>query len=109
MRGPENRGVALPLEHRLLEKPFAVTEFDYCFPNPSRGGGALAAGALAALQDTDARRILVGHLRDVKNSGMEFEDETCRIMKTKGGVPLLARKATVTPDGSVSFFHEIAL
>ncbi len=54
VRGPENRGVALPLEHRLLEKPFAVTEFDYCFPNPSRGGGALAAGALASLQDTDA-------------------------------------------------------
>ena len=284
VRGPENRGVALPLEHRLLEKPFAVTEFDYCFPNPSRGGGALAAGALASLQDADAlwrfcwshkkvaiakpeeaaiesfdvgadplrqaaerlfvalflrrdvsplhrtlairispekladvsvtgptkwgardwcrwlgwfakvgvtmspelppgvtdggawpevsakkyrdsvrdipadalpgdgqvaidwtngvlsvtvprtcaafgpegvlragaleadiggepatvwataldgdslaesRRILVGHLRDVKNSGMEFEDETCRIMTTKGGVPLLARKATI--------------
>ena len=344
VRGPENRGVALPLEHRLLEKPFAVTEFDYCFPNPSRGGGALAAGALAALQNADAlwrfcwshkkvaiakpeeaaiesfdvgadplrqaaerlfvalflrrdvsplqrtlairippekladisvtgpakwgardwcrwlgwfakvgvtmtpdlppgvidggawpevsakkyrdslsdisadalpgdgqvaidwtngvlsvsvprtcavfgpngtlragaleadigaepatvwataldgdslvesRRILVGHLRDVKNSGMGFEDETCRIMKTKGGVPLLARKATirvsldigdapdggdisiwrldqtgrilgqvpferdggtirfdaetVTANGSVSFFHEIAL
>ena len=284
VNGDAHRGTSLPVNHRLLEKPFAVTEFDYCFPNPCRSGGALAVGVQAALQDADAlwrfcwshkkiaiaqpeeaaiesfdvgadplrqaaerlfmalflrrdvsplsrtlairmcpekladisvtgptkwgdrdwcrwlswfakvgmtmspdlpegvidggswpevngkkyqdslchipadalpgdgqvaidwtngvlcvstprtcaafgsqgvlsagaleadigsepatvwataldggtiaaaRRILVGHLRDVKNSGMEFEDETCQIMNTKGGVPLLARKATI--------------
>ncbi len=82
VRGPENRGVALPLEHRLLEKPFAVTEFDI--------GDARDGGDVSILQlDQTGRRL--GQVPVAREGGtIRFDAET------------------VAPDGSVSFFHEIA-
>ncbi|NLX97831.1 MAG: hypothetical protein GXY83_16835, partial [Rhodopirellula sp.] len=38
---------------RLLDKPFTITEFNYCGPGQYRGVGGLMTGALAALQDWD--------------------------------------------------------
>ncbi len=38
-------------ESRLLDRPFTVTEANYCWPNHARGEGGLLLGAFAALQD----------------------------------------------------------
>lgn len=38
---------------RIFNKAFCVTEFNYCFPNNSRGIGSMMMGAYAALQDWD--------------------------------------------------------
>lgn len=38
---------------RLLDKPFTITEFNYCGPGQYRGVAGLLTGALAALQDWD--------------------------------------------------------
>ena len=36
---------------RIFDKPFCVTEMNYCGPNPHRGAGGLLFGAEAAVQD----------------------------------------------------------
>lgn len=48
--GPGCRGCAFS---RLFDKPFAITEFNYCGPGQYRGASGMITGALAALQDWD--------------------------------------------------------
>lgn len=38
---------------RLLDKPFTITEFNFCGPGQFRGSSGMVTGALAALQDWD--------------------------------------------------------
>ncbi len=50
---------------RLLDKPMAITEFDYAKPNFFRAEGAVLTGAYAALQDWDALyQFAYAHSRD---------------------------------------------
>lgn len=44
-------GVNTMFPSRLLNKPFSVSEWNYCRPNPHRMEGAFLFGAYAALQD----------------------------------------------------------
>ena len=48
--GPGCRSCAFS---RLLDKPFTITEFNYCGPGQYRGTSGIVTGALAALQDWD--------------------------------------------------------
>jgi hypothetical protein len=41
------------IRHRLLEKPFTITEFNFSAPGQFRGVGGMMLGAQAALQDYD--------------------------------------------------------
>lgn len=51
--------------HRLLDRPFTVTEFNYSSPGQFRGVGGLFFGAQAALQDYDGLwRFTWSHSRD---------------------------------------------
>ena len=51
---------------RVLGKPFAVTEYNYCPPNKFRNEGGLVMGAYSALQDWDAiYRFAWSHARSV--------------------------------------------
>ena len=51
--------------HRLMDKPFCITEFNYCGPGRFRGVGGIAAGALAALQNWSGLwRFTWSHSRD---------------------------------------------
>lgn len=48
-----NRGFEPVALHRLLDRPFAITEFNYSGPGQYRGIGGIMLGAQAALQDYD--------------------------------------------------------
>ena len=41
------------VNHRLLDKPFTITEYNFCAPSAWRGVGGIMLGAEAALQDYD--------------------------------------------------------
>ncbi len=48
--GPGGRDCAFS---RLLDKPFTITEFNYCAPGEYRGASGMVTAALASLQDWD--------------------------------------------------------
>ena len=51
--------------HRLLDRPFTITEFNYSAPGQFRGVGGMMLGAQAALQDYDGIwRFTWSHSRD---------------------------------------------
>ena len=51
--------------HRLLDKPFTITEFNYSAPGQFRGVGGMMLGAQAALQDYDGIwRFAWSHSKD---------------------------------------------
>ena len=51
--------------HRLLDRPFTISEFNYSGPGQYRGVGGILLGAQAALQDYDAIwRFAWSHSRD---------------------------------------------
>ncbi|MGN0855018.1 MAG: hypothetical protein ACI4R9_05820 [Kiritimatiellia bacterium] len=49
-----NAGFESVFKHRLLDKPFTLTEFNYSGPGRYRGVGGMMLGAQAALQEYDA-------------------------------------------------------
>ena len=51
VRDPATHGFPRILFTRLLDKPYTVTEYNYCAPSRFRMAGTLLAGAAAALQD----------------------------------------------------------
>ena len=53
--------------HRLLDKPFTITEYNFCAPSAWRGVGGIMLGAEAALQDYD------GVWRFDWSTGVEFD------------------------------------
>lgn len=53
--------------HRLLDKPFTITEYNFCAPSAWRGVGGIMLGAEAALQDYD------GVWRFDWGTGVEFD------------------------------------
>ena len=88
--------------------------------------GVINAGALRAKLDSpaavwasvidgnsfaDARRITVFHLTEVLNSGMQFADDTRRLMLREGSTPLLARsgKAEISMALGEGDWHLYAL
>ena len=59
---------------RVLGKPFAITEFNYCHPSRLRGEGGLMMGAYAALQDWDALyRFAWSHSRAALDGAHEIK------------------------------------
>ena len=51
VRDKSSHGMPRILFTRLLDKPYTVTEYNYCAPSRFRMAGTLLAGAAAALQD----------------------------------------------------------
>ena len=49
----KNAGFESVVKHRLLDKPFTITEFNYSGPGQYRGVGGMMLGAQAALQEFD--------------------------------------------------------
>ena len=52
VRGPD-AGFRSVASHRLLDRPFTITEFNYSAPGQFRGVGGMMLGAQAALQEYD--------------------------------------------------------
>ncbi len=60
-----DRGFEGVARHRLLDRPFTVTEFNYSAPGQFRGVGGMMLGAQAALQEYDGIwRFAWSHSRD---------------------------------------------
>lgn len=50
---------------RIFGKPFTITEYQYCFPNPYRAEGSLLMAAISGLQDWDGLwRFALAHSRE---------------------------------------------
>jgi hypothetical protein len=61
----EDMGFEGVARHRLLDKPFTITEFNYSAPGQFRGVGGMMLGAQAALQDYDGIwRFAWSHSKD---------------------------------------------
>ena len=64
VRGPA-MGFEAVVKHRLLDRPFTLTEFNYSGPGQFRGVGGMLLGAQAALQEFDGIwRFAWSHSRD---------------------------------------------
>lgn len=60
--------------------------------NNHSGHALIAATAIDGADLTTARRILVLHLTDIRNTGMRFSDREARIIEEWGKLPLLVRR-----------------
>lgn len=97
---------------RIFGKPFTVTEFNYCVPNPYRAEGGLLTGAYAALQDWDGLyRFAWSHqgeaVRNVTPIGpFDIVNDPLAQLSEKLGIQLFLRgDAAPAPAGSAWEFN----
>ena len=87
---------------RIIGRPFTITEYNYCFPNPYRSEGGPLMGAYAALQDWDlVHRFAYAHrssytLEDSPSTILDIATDPIGILSDRIAV-MLFRRGDVKP------------
>ncbi len=97
MRGPEGVfAVVTPRTECFVLAPQAKAAGNVVHVTNDDTHAVLAVSAMDGLPLVESRRLLVIHLNDAMNSGIQFDDEGHRVLTAWGGLPVLIRRGSCT-------------